>query len=264
MFVPYARLMPTWNAGQYLRFAAERTRPCRDLAAAISLDAPRRIIDLGCGPGNSTSVLAERWANADISGVDNSENMIATARKDVPGRTFVVGDIDSWSPDGPYDLVFSNAALQWVENHAHTYPRLLGFVAPGGAFAAQVPCNMDAPTHMLMRELGESSEFRTYLGEGVRQWFVHEPAFYYDILAPHSERVDIWVTEYMHILPNAAAIVEWYKGTGLRPFLDRLPDATIRERFLAQYLEAITRAYPARRDGQVILPFRRLFVVAYR
>lgn len=256
--------MPSWNAGQYLRFAAERTRPCRDLVSALMLDAPRRIIDLGCGPGNSTAVLAERFPNAEISGLDNSEDMIATARKDVPGRTFEVGDIGSWAPSAPYDVVFSNAALQWVENHAVVVPRLFDFVAPGGAFAAQVPCNMQAPAHRVMRELASSSEFRTYLDSGVRQWHVHEPAFYYDVLAPFAERVDIWQTEYLHILPNAAAIVEWYKGTGLRPFLDRLPDATVRGRFLDAYLEAITAAYPAQRDGRVLLPFQRLFVVAYR
>jgi len=274
--------MPTWNAGQYLRFAAERTRPCRDLAAAITMEHPQRIIDLGCGPGNSTAVLAERWPQANIMGLDNSQEMIVAARKDAPGRTFEVGDIATWAPEATYDLVFSNAALQWVENHAEVYPRLLGFVAPGGAFAAQVPCNMAAPAHEVMREIARRPEFQAYLGlgakgaegdpkpqmfkqdDGVRQWHVHEAAFYYDVLAPHAERVDIWQTEYLHILPNAAAIVEWYKGTGLRPFLDRLPDATVRARFLDLYLQAITDAYPARRDGRVILPFQRLFVVAYR
>lgn len=256
--------MPSWNADQYLRFAAERTRPCRDLVATITLDAPQRIMDLGCGPGNSTAVLAQRWQQAELLGLDNSEAMIATAKKDAPGRNFVVGDIGSWSPDSPFDLVFSNAALQWVENHAALVPRLLSFVAPGGAMAAQVPCNMHAPAHEMMRELARRPEFQAFLGDGVREWFVHEPAFYYDILAPHAAHVDIWTTEYLHILPNATAIVEWYKGTGLRPFLDRLPDDPTRMRFLDLYEEAMTRAYPARADGKVILPFQRLFVIAYR
>jgi len=256
--------MPSWNADQYLRFAAERTRPCRDLVAAIDLETPQRIIDLGCGPGNSTSVLANRWSGAEIVGLDNSEAMIAAARKDAPGRTFVVGDIGSWSADAPFDLVFSNASLQWVDDHAALYPRLLSFVGAGGAMAAQVPCNMNSPAHEVMREMAQSPEFKTFLGDDVRQWHVHEPAFYYDVLAPHASYVDIWTTEYQHILPNAAAIVEWYKGTGLRPFLDRLPDAAMRARFIEVYEENITRAYPARPDGRVILPFQRLFVVAYR
>lgn len=256
--------MPTWNAGQYLQFAAERTRPCRDLASAITLDNPRTIIDLGCGPGNSTAVLAARWPEANLTGLDSSPAMIAAARKDAPGRTFDVGDIAAWSPAGRYDLIFSNAALQWVDNHGELYPRALGYVADGGAFAAQMPCNMKAPTHELMREIARRPEFQAYLGDGVREWHVHDGGYYYDILAPHAGRVDIWETEYLHILPNAAAIVEWYKGTGLRPFLDRLPDADIQARFLDLYLEAVTAAYPPRRDGRVILPFQRLFVVAYR
>jgi trans-aconitate 2-methyltransferase len=256
--------MPTWNAGQYLRFAAERTRPCRDLAAALTLNAPQKIIDLGCGPGNSTAVLAERWPNAEIRGLDSSNEMIVTARRDAPGRMFDVGDIATWSPETPFDLVFSNAALQWLDNHELLYPRLLGFVAPGGAFAAQVPCNMTAPAHEIMRELARRSEFQAFLGDSVREWHVHDAGFYYDVLAPHAERIDIWQTEYLHVLPDAAAIVDWYKGTGLRPFLDRLPDANVRSRFLDLYLQAITQAYPARSDGHVILPFQRLFVVAYR
>lgn len=256
--------MPTWNAGQYLRFAAERTRPCRDLTTALTLDNPRRIIDLGCGPGNSTAVLAERWPDAEIVGMDSSPEMIAAARRDAPGRTFEVGDIATWKSETPYDLIFSNASLQWVENHELVYPRLFGFVAPGGAFAAQVPCNMAAPSHAVMREVAQKPEFVAYLGDKVREWHVHDAAFYYDVFASHAERVDIWKTEYLHILPDAAAIVDWYKGTGLRPFLDRLPDGDVRAQFLELYLEAITRAYPARRDGRVILPFQRLFVVAYR
>lgn len=256
--------MPTWNAGQYLRFAAERTRPCRDLTTALTMDAPRRIIDLGCGPGNSTAVLAERWPSAEIVGMDSSQEMIDAARRDTPEKTFQVGDIATWTPETPYDLIFSNAALQWVDNHEQLYPRLFGFVAPGGAFAVQVPCNMAAPAHAIMREVARDSEFVAYFGGGVREWHVHDAAFYYDVLAPYAERVDIWQTEYLHILPDAAAIVEWYKGTGLRPFLDRLPDAAVRARFVDLYLEAITKAYPARRDGRVILPFQRLFVVAYR
>ncbi|HMY18241.1 MAG TPA: trans-aconitate 2-methyltransferase [Polyangium sp.] len=254
--------MATWNPQQYLRFAKERTRPCRDLVARLFHDAPRRIIDLGCGPGNSTAVLVQRWPNADIAGIDSSDAMIAEARNGMPGRTFSVENITSWSPESQFDIVFSNATLQWVEGHEQLLPRLMGFVAPGGIFAAQMPCNMDAPTHRIMRELASSSEFETYLGTGVRTWHVHEPAFYYDILAPLTDDVDIWQTEYLHVLPNAEAIVEWYKGTGLRPYLDKLPDDVMRGRFLDRYLDAITAAYPAQRNGNVLLPFQRLFIVA--
>lgn len=255
--------MPTWNAGQYLRFTEERTRPCRDLVAAIALDDPRRIIDLGCGPGNSTAVLTARWPEAAVVGLDSSEAMIAAARRSAPEGAWIVGDIAAWTSEAPYDLVFSNAALHWVADHEVAYPRLLAQVAAGGALATQVPSNFDAAAHEAMREIAARPAWRGRL-DGVREWQVHAPAFYYDVLAPLATRLDIWESEYIHVLPDAAAIVEWYKGTGLRPFLDRLPDAADQQRFLDAYLEAIAVAYPARRDGRVLFPFRRLFVVAYR
>jgi len=256
--------MPTWNAGQYLRFAGERTRPCRDLVAAISLDAPRRIIDLGCGPGNSTAVLAGRWPEADVVGLDSSDAMIAAARRDAPQRTFVAGDIAAWTSEAPFDLIFSNAALHWVPDHARTYPRLFSHVAPGGALAAQVPYNGASPAHEAMRAVAARPAFQHRFSGGVREWHVHPASFYYDVLAPRAARLDIWETEYLQVMPDAAAIVEWYKGTGLRPFLDLLPDEAERAAYLAEYLEAIRAAYPPQPDGRVLFPFRRLFVVAYQ
>lgn len=257
--------MPTWNAGQYLRFAGERTRPCRDLAAAVALEAPRRIVDLGCGPGNSAAVLAARWPEAEIEGVDSSEAMITAARRDAPARSWIVGDISAWTGAPPCDLVFSNAALQWVPDHEIVYPHLFAQVAPGGALAAQVPCNLDAPAHAAMRALAARADWRGHFPrEGVREWHVHPAAFYYDLLSPLAARLDLWETEYLHVLSGPAAIVEWYRGTGLRPFLDALPDEPARQRFLDDYLQAVTAAYPAQRDGRVLLPFRRLFLIAYR
>ncbi|HEY8379119.1 MAG TPA: trans-aconitate 2-methyltransferase [Nannocystis sp.] len=255
--------MPSWNAEQYLRFADERTRPCRDLVAALALVKPRRIVDLGCGPGSSAAVLAQRWPAATIVGLDSSEAMIAAAREKDPAGTWVVGDIATWEDDAAYDLVFSNAALHWVADHAAVFPRLLSRVAAGGALAVQMPYNLDAPAQQAMREIARRPEWRGRLGD-VRTWHVEPAATYYDLLSPLAARVDIWVTEYVHVLPDAAAIVAWYRGSGLRPYLDRLPDPDERERFLAEYLAAITAAHPAQRDGRVLLLFRRLFVVAYR
>jgi trans-aconitate 2-methyltransferase len=261
--------MPTWNAAQYLRFADERTRPCRDLAAALALEAPRRIIDLGCGPGNSTAVLAARWPDAETSGLDSSEAMILAARRDAPQRTWAVGDIGTWKApeEAPFDLVFSNAALHWVPDHDALYPRLLAQVSPGGALATQVPNNMGAAAHEAMREIAARPAWRAHFPVPVREWRVHPASFYYDLLAPLAARIDIWETEYLHVLPGPEAIVEWYKGSGLRPFLDALPDEGDRQRFLDDYLQAVTAAYPARQaplGGHVLLPFRRLFVIAYR
>jgi trans-aconitate 2-methyltransferase len=254
--------MPTWNADQYLKFAEERTQPCRDLAARVSLPEVRTVMDLGCGPGNSTSVLAQRWPNAEITGLDNSPSMIETARREQPQHRWVVSDITQWAAAKGelFDIVFSNASLQWVTDHASVYPKLFARVAPRGAFAAQIPSDLEAPPHQLMREIASPSMNVM----NVRQWHAHPPGFYYDLLAPLSARVDVWETEYQHVLPNAEAIVEWYKGTGLRPFLEALQTDLEREQFLAEYLRRIRIAYPPRPDGKVLFPFRRLFVVAYR
>ena len=254
--------MPSWDSSQYLRFADERTRPCRDLAGHISLASPRRIVDLGCGPGNSTAMLAERWPDAEIEGVDSSPNMIAAAQKDYPAQKWTTADIATWTAPASCDLLFSNAAMQWIGDHATVIPRLARQVAPGGAFAFQVPANIDAPSHRLMRELAESVTWRAHFPRLPREWFVQPPAFYYDALAPVMDRIDLWTTEYFHVMENAQAIVEWYKGTGLRPFLDALPAAD-QPRFLADYHALVAAEFPARSDGRVLFPFLRLFVIAY-
>jgi trans-aconitate 2-methyltransferase len=263
----YNDFMPTWDSSQYLQFASERTRPCRDLAGRVELNAPARVMDLGCGPGNSTKVLAVRWPGARIVGLDSSAAMIETARRDFPGREWGVGDIAAWANETggeSFDLIFSNAAMQWVSDHATTYPRIFGRVAPGGALATQVPCDLDAPAHTLMRDLAGSTSWRGKFTHEVREWHVHEPAFYYDVLAPPAGRVELWTTEYIHVMPDAEAIVEWYRGSGLRPFLDALATDADRLRFAAEYLELIRKAFPARADGRILFPFRRLFVVAYQ
>jgi trans-aconitate 2-methyltransferase len=254
--------MPTWDAGQYLQFADERTRPCRDLIGRIALEQPRRIVDLGCGPSNSTAALMARWPEAEITGLDSSPEMIAAAQKAYPDRNWTTGDIASWTAERPCDLLFSNAALQWVGDHRAVIPRLMRQVAPGGALAIQVPANFEAPAHRAMRELAHSRVWRNHFPETVREWFVHEPAFYYDAVAPLAKRVDLWTTEYFHVMENAQAIVEWYKGTGLRPFLDAL-SAADQERFLAEYRALLAVSYPHRGDGKVLFPFLRLFVIAY-
>jgi len=259
--------MPTWDAKQYLCFNDERTRPCRELAARVSLGPePVRVIDLGCGPGNSTAVLAERWSKAELSGLDSSPEMIAAARRGNTLLDWRAGDIAAWAgEEGPAcDVVFSNAALQWVPNHTDLFPKLLKRVAPGGALAIQMPGNFDAPAHCLMREMASSETWRGFLPGGVREWHVENLATYYDILAPHAATLDFWETEYMHIMPDAAGIVEWYKGTGLRPFLDTLPDDETRKAFTAEYLERVRRAYPSRANGCVLFPFRRLFMISYQ
>jgi trans-aconitate 2-methyltransferase len=251
--------MPTWNANQYLKFAGERTRPCRDLVTAIDLPAPQRVIDLGCGPGNSTAVLSGRWPEAQMTGLDNSEAMIEAARREQPQNRWIAQGISEWATEetGHYDLVFSNAALHWLPDHATLYPKLLGRVASGGALAVQIPSGSDSFANRLMHELTPASM-------RVQSWHTHKPAFYYDALAPHAARLDIWETEYQHVMSSAEAIVEWYKGTGLRPFLEAFGTEHERQNFLAEYTKRIREAYPEQPAGKVLFPFRRLFMVAYQ
>ena len=259
--------MPTWNAELYLQFADERTRPCRELAARVAIESPREAIDLGCGPGNSTQVLVDRWPDANIVGLDSSPAMIEAARRDHPTRTWLCDDIAKWAAadSQAFDIVFSNAALQWVPDHPTILPQIVNKVKRGGALALQVPGNTHAPAHVLMRELAGSAGWRSrFPAGGVREWHVLDLPAYYDILAPHALRIDAWETEYLQVLPSAEAIVDWYRGTGLRPFLDALATDEERERFAADYLTAIRLAFPPRPSGQVLFPFRRLFVIAYR
>ena len=256
--------MPTWNPAQYLKFDEERTRPCRDIASRIQLHEPKRVIDLGCGPGNSTQVLVEKWPGAEVTGLDRSEQMIRSAREKYPQQKWEMGSIDMWKTALPYDLVFSNAALQWVPDHPRVMPHLLRQVAPGGVLAFQVPANLGAPAHELMRHVAESPAWKSSFPGTIREWHVHDPAFYYDALIGDASHLDLWTTEYFHVLDGPAAIVEWYKGTGLRPFLEGLSNESDREKFLADYLREIEGAFPRRADGRVLFPFLRFFVIATR
>ena len=253
--------MHGWDAGQYLRFADERTRPALDLLARIDLAAPRRIVDLGCGPGNSTALLRERWPEANITGLDASADMLDAARRDHPGIEFVAGDIAEWSPAAPYDLVFSNAALQWVGDHERLLPRLIDMVAPDGILAVQMPRNHDFVTHALMRQVAAEGPWRDRLAGARDPSPVRPPEFYYDCLAPKSRRIVLWETNYIQIMDGIDAIIAWLHGTGLRPFLARL-DEPEQKLFLDRYAALLARAFPARSDGKVLLPYPRLFFIA--
>ncbi len=256
--------MVTWNPKQYLKFAEERSRPCRDLIGRIALEMPGRIVDLGCGPGNSTAALAERWPEAEICGVDSSADMIVSARGAYPGQQWIEADISRWKAKKPVDLIFSNAALQWVGDHAQLLPELMRRLNPGGALAVQMPANYHtAPAHRAMRELAAGSLWRDKFPSEVRQWHCHGPDFYYGVLQSVSQKLDIWTSEYIHILNGPEDILQWYIGTGLRPYLDILT-APDRETFIAAYQGLITASYPKQSDGRVLFPFRRLFFIAYR
>ena len=210
-------------------------------------------------------VLAERWPDAELTGLDSSAEMIEAARQAHPEHRWVPDDIAQWAQrdSGQYDVVLSNAALQWVPDHAAVYPRLLTHAAPGGALAVQVPSAFDSPAHRILREMTASAGWRHWFPTGrVATWHSHEPAFYYDLLTPLAARVDLWETEYLHVLPDAGAILDWYKGTGMRPYLEAIRTEADRERFTAEYLEGLRTAYRPRPNGRVLFPFRRIFAIA--
>lgn len=254
----------TWSATQYVAFEAERTRPVRDLLSAVPGTVVRRAVDLGCGPGNSTEVLAARYSGAVISGLDSSPEMIEAARERMPHVRFDVVDIAQWNDPGPYDVILANAVLQWLPDHAALLPTLAGKLSSGGSLAIQVPDNLDEPAHREMRTLAQTADWNGRLGRVAQALREHHPAeWFYAQLRRSCGRVDVWRTTYYHQMANHAALVEWFKGTGLRPFLGPLNDME-RKTFLAQYEAALAKAYPTQADGTVLLPFPRLFIVATR
>ncbi|KQN52934.1 trans-aconitate methyltransferase [Pseudomonas sp. Leaf48] len=255
----------SWSARQYVAFEDERTRPARDLLAAIPAADVRSAIDIGCGPGNSTELLVERFANATVRGLDSSTDMIEAARKRLPQLQFDIADIDTWSDSGPFDVIFANAVLQWVPDHATLLPALVSKLAPGGSLAIQMPDNLNQPSHRLMREVAADGPWAAKLASAAGQRTeMADAAGYYSMLKSHCSRVDVWRTTYHHPLADGASgVVEWFKGSGLRPFLEPL-DEVERAEYLKQYQAAIERAYPALADGSVLLPFPRLFIVATR
>jgi trans-aconitate 2-methyltransferase len=251
------------DAKQYTLFESQRTRPVRDLLSAVRLAHVRTAIDIGCGPGNSTEVLTERVPGASISGVDASEDMLAAARERLPDVHFEQADIAKWNAPGPYDLILANAVLQWVPGHEQLFPRLVAKLSSGGSLAVQMPDNLDEPAHRMMREIAADGPWSAKL-QGAERTERHDARWYYALLAPHCTRVEVWRTVYYHALAGGAdAVVEWFKGTALRPFLAALEGAE-REQFLTRYRDAMAEAYPAEPDGTVLLPFPRLFIAATR
>ena len=255
----------SWSPTQYSKFEAERSRPVKDLVAQISNKMVAHAADIGCGPGNSTELLQTQFPDATIVGIDNSPEMIEAARKRLPTNCFEVDDISTWRSPGPFDVILSNAALQWVPDHAALLPRLLAKLAPAGSLAVQVPDSLDELPHRLMREVAAGGTWASRLAAAPRVLDSrHGAEWYYRLLRDEGAIVNIWRTTYFHQLPGgAAAIVKWFKGSGLRPFLALL-DAAERYAFLAQYEALLARAYPASPDGTVLLPFPRLFFVATR
>ena len=253
-----------WNPDQYLRFKAERTLPSRDLVARIAIDSPRKVIDVGCGPGNSTAVLRSRWPNAVITGLDSSVEMIADARAGFPDGDWIQADATTFEPDSLFDVVFSNAALQWIPGHKELIPRIGLMVGAGGALAVQLPANRNSAIHRALLETAALPAFAEFCAGCEHLLEYHDPGFYYDLLAVEFPRVDMWETVYFHEMPDHQSLIEWYKGTGMKPFLARLPDNDARGVFEAEVLGRARPGYPLQGNGRLLYPFRRLFFVAHR
>jgi trans-aconitate 2-methyltransferase len=248
----------SWDPESYLAFGDERSRPFFDLLAQVAAPAPGYVVDLGCGPGTLTATLRERWPRAEVHGVDASADMVARApARD--GLTFEVADLRDFVPARPVDVLVTNATLHWVPGHLDLLETLVGWLAPGGWLALQVPGNFDAPSHTLLCDLAADARFAAYTGD-VEHPASHEPAAYLTRLLDLGVRAQSWETTYLHVLHGPDAVLRWISSTGARPVLQALPPG-VRERFEAEYAAALRGAYPATRHGTVF-PFRRIFVVA--
>jgi trans-aconitate 2-methyltransferase len=250
-----------WDPAQYLKFAGPRLRPALDLLQRIDQEAPETVYDLGAGAGNVTRLIAARWPEARIVGVDSSSEMLAKAAAENPGIEWQQADLATWRPPQPADVIYSNAALHWIEDHAPVFLALFNSLAPRGVFAVQIPRNFGAPSHTSMGAAARQGPWRARLEPLLRPAPVAEPAFYFDLLAPRAAALDMWETEYLQVLDGEHAVKEYTKSTWLAPLLAALEEPE-RSQFEALYTEMVDAAYPRRPDGKTLFPFRRMFIIA--
>jgi trans-aconitate 2-methyltransferase len=255
----------SWDPTQYLRFADHRTRPALELLARIEAGAPRLVVDLGCGAGNVTAYLRARWPQARIVAVDSSPQMLDRARRDHPDLRveWIEADASAWTPDDDVDVIYSNALVHWLDEHDQLLPRWLGYLAPTGELALQMPRNHARPSHTCAVEAAAAGPWAERLRSLVRPEPVGSPRTYHRLLAPLARRIDLWETDYVHALAGPDAVVEWTRGSLLRPLLAVLDDVEA-VAFEDEYRARVRDAYPAEPDGTVLMPFRRLFLVAAR
>jgi trans-aconitate 2-methyltransferase len=249
-----------WNPQQYLKFAQPRLRPALDLIARIGTTRAQVVYDLGCGTGSITRLLAERWPDAHITGVDDSAAMLTQAAQPSSAIQWVLEGLASWRPEAPADVIFSNAALHWLPQHRTLFPALAAMLAPGGILAVQMPRNFLAPSHTAIHDTVRAGPWRSQLEALITPPPVSEPQVYYSVLQEHASALDIWETEYLHVLTGKDAVKEWTKGTWLKQFLECLAEPE-RSAFEAEYAQRVALAYPPLANGQTLFPFRRLFIV---
>ncbi len=254
----------SWNSEQYLKFKKERTQPSIDLADRLTARSPSTIIDIGCGPGNSTAILKKRYPNAAVTGADNSENMVMAAKEKYPDIEFILCDAskDLGELNRKFDIVFSNACIQWVPDHPKLLREMLSLLKEGGELAVQVPMNYDEPIHKIIGEISASEKWRDKFNDS-RHFYTLAPEKYYDILVEISSDFEMWQTTYFHRMKSHSDIMEWYKGTGLRPYLEALSETDSAE-FERDIFEEVQKAYPKQANGEIIFRFPRLFFRAVK
>ncbi|MEM7671878.1 MAG: methyltransferase domain-containing protein [Verrucomicrobiota bacterium] len=253
-----------WNPKLYLKFEKERTQPSIDLLSRIDLDSPKKIIDLGCGPGNSTRLLADRWPAASVEALDSSPGMLEKAAKALPDLRFIHADLGTWVSEAKYNLIFSNATLQWISNHHELLPRVFNLLEDEGVLAIQVPFHYSGPLNRSIIETSLDEHWKSRMGAARDALSVETESAYYDILSALTEDVSMWTTEYFHVMESPQAIVDWVNSTALRPFLAQLQDESEVADFKAILLGKYERAYAKQADSKVLLPFKRLFMLVRR
>ncbi|MBU2712224.1 methyltransferase domain-containing protein [Zooshikella harenae] len=256
--------MSVWSPDSYLQFASERLKPIQDLIHRISCEQPEWVVDLGCGPGNSTAELRNRWPHAEIIGIDQSPEMLNKAKQSSLQANWLKADISRWQASDPVDILFANAVLHWLPNHEVLFPQLIAQLSTSGILAVQMPANLDAPLYQVVHELVDSAYWHKRFRTFVKAVTLEQTAFYYNVLAPLCSYIDIWETCYYHLMENHLAILNWFRGTGLRPYLAALANREWQEEFEQQILQGYQQTYPKQKNGYILFPFRRLFIVARR
>ncbi len=254
-----------WNPDQYLLFGNERTQPSIDLVNKIKAEqAPIYIADIGCGPGNSSQVLLQRWPEAKLTGVDSSPAMIEKAKTDYPGQNWILANAIQYETDLRFSLIFSNAAIQWIPGHDLLFMKFIELLAEKGIIAIQFPQFREMALGKIVDSVARSERWRREV-EGCLGLFTYHPAgYYYDLLVDKMNSIEMWETDYMHIMSSHLAIVDWIKSTGLRPFLERISDEQDRKDFETEILHEIEKNYPQQKNGSVLFPFKRFFLIAYK
>lgn len=256
--------MNQWNPEQYLQFKSERTQPAIDLVSRINIAEPQSIIDIGCGPGNSTQILVNRWPNSEVVGLDNSTTMIEKARQDYPKQKWIVDNAENIDSNNKYDLIFSNATLQWIPHHEILLPKLFNCVNPGGAIAVQIPKFKNMPINVAIETVANYSNWINYT-KGCEELFTFKDLdFYYDMLNKLATRVELWESSYFHILNSQESLIDFIRTTGLKPYLDRLPSDEMKSEFEQDVLTECKKYYKLQPNGKVLFPFNRLFFIGYK